>query len=209
MAVIKETWRDRGQSNIDFFNDDPFFDQDGEIIALASYPKVCFGVWEWRDGGGRAGIVIPHSWNPHPHAFYNYTYQILQECNLGSNQARWMYRCPKKIIDQLDRPEDLYGEPGDVQRSLYWREECLRLAAETQSKPRPKPGQTLLFKKPIHFSDGETIGELVYVGRNTFQHPYKPGWQCRLPHWREREYQVLEEQSDQPSALERILGSGS
>jgi len=202
-----ETWRPKGKSNLEFLSEDDFIKEQGELLDLVSYPKVCFGVMKRSSDGLLVGVIIEHSWNPQPYAYCNYTYCIQEEGDMPSGQPSFIYRCPERILAQLSTPEELYGEDHPIQMdwSKNWRSKCHRLAEETEAKPKPKAGQTVLFDRPIHFSDGEILGEMIYMGRNKFRHPHKDNWHCRLPHWRERKYQILQEDKEGSSALERLL----
>ena len=74
--------------------------------------------------------------------------------------------CPQSILDLLT--------PTDVEYAKEWRANCRKNIKERRAqakKPKPRPGQTIIFDHPIHFSDGRNLDRLLVVrsprGRRT------------------------------------------
>ena len=64
--------------------------------------------------------------------------------------------CPGVILDLLTPTESSYA--------LAWRARCRARADERRAagrKPRPRPGQIVVFDEPISFRDGRRLDRLV------------------------------------------------
>jgi hypothetical protein len=85
-------------------------------------------------------------------------------------------RCPARILDLLSEPSNEWA--------AQWRERCrARLG-----KVPPRKGETVLFLEELSFVNDEVHRSLVYEGGSIFRAPN--GTRCRVPNWREREFQV-------------------
>jgi hypothetical protein len=100
---------------------------------------------------------------------HNFGYKDMDE-SMGPCEAE----CPARILDLLT--------PTDSQWANEWRARCrARLA-----KPKPKRGQSVTFKTPIRFVNGDTFTTLTFEKRNTFQGPF--GGRYCVANWRNYEY---------------------
>jgi hypothetical protein len=85
-------------------------------------------------------------------------------------------RCPAHILDLLTAPSN--------EHAREWRERCrARLA-----KPRPRPGQTVVFCERVRFTNGDEYRSLIFQGGSRFRST--AGRLYHVPSWQEREYTV-------------------
>jgi hypothetical protein len=83
-------------------------------------------------------------------------------------------RCPARILDRLTPPSNEYARE--------WRERCrARLA-----KPKPRPGQTVIFKERVKFTNGDELRTLIFQGGSRFRSP--AGRVYHIRSWRDRDY---------------------
>lgn len=83
-------------------------------------------------------------------------------------------RCPARILDRLTPPTNEYAR--------QWRERCrARLA-----KPTPRPGQTVIFKERVKFTNGDELRTLIFQGGSRFRSPASRVYHIRS--WRELDY---------------------
>lgn len=89
-------------------------------------------------------------------------------------------RCPARILDLLTEPSNEYAR--------QWRERCrARLA-----RPRPRKGQTVVFAKPLTFTNDEVHDTFAYQGGSRFR--AANGCLCHIRSWQELEFSVSAEQ---------------
>lgn len=93
---------------------------------------------------------------------------------MGEDEGPCEDRCPARILDKLTPPSNEHAH--------QWRERCrARLA-----KPRPRPGQTVIFKKPVKFTNGDALRTLIFQGGSRFRSVAGTIYHVRS--WQEREY---------------------
>jgi hypothetical protein len=86
-------------------------------------------------------------------------------------------RCPARILDLLTAPSNEYARK--------WRARCRAHLA----RPRPRPGQTVVFAKPLLFTNDAEHDTLVFDGGSRFH--CADGRLYRVASWRQLEYTVL------------------
>jgi hypothetical protein len=86
-------------------------------------------------------------------------------------------RCPARILNLLTEPSNDHAR--------QWRERCRAHLA----RPRPRPGQTVVFAKPLSFTNGEVHDTLIFQGRSRFHSAN--GQLYRVLSWIELEYEVI------------------
>ena len=101
-------------------------------------------------------------------------------------------QCPACILDLLTPPEEVYA--------LAWRARCYASIAarrEQAAKPRPRPGQTIVFDPPLVGKDGRRYDRLVAVANPRsprtllFRDP-EGGGPYSLPSLKRREYRLVD-----------------
>ena len=86
-------------------------------------------------------------------------------------------RAPARILDLLTEPSNDHAR--------QWRERCRAHLA----RPRPRPGQTVVFAKPLSFTNGEVHHTLIFQGGSRFHSA--DGRLYRVPSWSQLDYTVL------------------
>lgn len=197
---MASVWRDKGISNFDFFAEVVREEYQAELIDLASYPNVAFGVLE-EPSGRRQALIISQWWDPSPYSRANYHYLTQLE-----TEKRWygdkFARCPIRILEKLSPESEFSSQEKGAVRDFRERSRSFN---EVQSaKPRPKKGQLVVFDKP-YIIDGLKIDTFEFLGKSTFRvygdHSHQL-W--RLVSWRRRDFTVAEKK-DEESALSDIL----
>jgi hypothetical protein len=85
-------------------------------------------------------------------------------------------RCPARILNLLTEPSNDHAR--------QWRERCRARIAQ----PRPRKGQTVVFAKPLQFTNGDEYRTLIFQGGSRFCSA--DGTLYHVPSWQEREYTV-------------------
>ena len=93
-----------------------------------------------------AAVVCLVRYNPNDREGYVFGYKDMEEA-MGPVESE----CPGAILDLLTPTESPYA--------LKWRARC-RARADGR-RPRPRPGQTVVFAEPIAFRDGRRLDRLV------------------------------------------------
>lgn len=183
--------RPKGTSNLEFFREVIREEGLGELLDLASYPLMAFGVIE--SGGKRSGVIFHHQWNPSG-SYYNYWYDL----RLESESMHWgsqYYRCPERILEQLSPVEELDFVDYEQENALKFRAKSREYNRAQAEKPKPKKGQVVLFNDP-YLIDNMPVYAFEFLGKSTFRIPEdRSGRQWRLISWRRREFSVQEQQS--------------
>lgn len=199
--------RNRGTSNKEFFQATGWMDsQQLEIVDLFSSPRVCFAAAKNLQGITQA-LIIPHSWIPGE--WHNYRYFFHQED--AHLRLPIYYQCPQRILDQLSPAEEIFQD-GDIGRAIRWREKALAWNQERSNKTMPRRGQWVRFDRAILLDRGESLDpvcEFVYLGGNRFGEAEGSKWFWKIQDWRDRDFQVLEDQESKGSALGKLFGSDS
>ena len=86
-------------------------------------------------------------------------------------------RAPARILDLLTEPSNDHAR--------QWRERCRARLAQ----PRPRKGQTVVFAKPLSFTNGEVHHTLIFQGGSRFHSA--DGRLYRVPSWSQLDYTVL------------------
>jgi hypothetical protein len=97
-------------------------------------------------------IVCLVRWNPKardPYAQFGYK-------DMAENMGPCETRCPSAILDLLGPPGNDYA--------AQWRTECRAWNALAR-RPRPKPGDTIILREPLKFTDGYEGGRFRVVAR--------------------------------------------
>lgn len=72
--------------------------------------------------------------------------------DMTENMGPYNYDCPASVLDLLTPTDNAYANE--------WRSKCRANLALT-SRPRPKPGDTIIMPEPMTFTDG--IGDRVFT----------------------------------------------
>jgi hypothetical protein len=99
--------------------------------------------------------------------------------------------CPARILDLLTAPSN--------EHARRWRERCRTHLA----KPRPRPGQTVVFAKRLRFTNGDGHRTLIFQGGSRFRST--GGQLYHVSSWGELEYTVA---PDSDSGLPTIGADG-
>ncbi len=133
-----------------------------------------------------SAIVCLVRYNLRDRQGYIFGYKNMSE-EMGPNESR----CPKAVLDLLT--------PTTSPNAQAWRERCranLGLAKRRAAKPKPRPGQTIVFDEPIRFKDGRMFRRLDVAAysrsRRTviFRDP-ELGGLYGIPNLRARNYQLV------------------
>ncbi len=133
-------------------------------------------------------LVCLVRYNPRDREGYIFGYKDMTEA-MGPCESD----CPTAILDLLT--------PTDHGYALAWRERCRTNAEVRQvrsAKPKPRPGQTIVFETPIAFANGHTFErlEVVAYGRThrsvVFRDPQLGGF-YRIPSLKTRDYRLIGE----------------
>lgn len=98
-----------------------------------------------------SAVVCLVRYNPNDREGYVFGYKDMDE-TMGPVESE----CPVVILDLLT--------PTDAPYALAWRARCRARADERRAagrRPRPRPGQTVVFDEPIAFRDGRRLDRLV------------------------------------------------
>jgi len=87
--------------------------------------------------------------------------------------------------------------PTDQPDAVAWRERCRAHAAQRASRPRLRPGQTVVFAEPVAFSDGRRFDRMTVVidprhPRAVCFRPPDGAGLYRIPRLQDRAYRVLD-----------------
>ncbi len=133
-----------------------------------------------------SAVVCLVRYNPRDREGYIFGYKDMSE-EMGPNEAR----CPAAVLDLLTATGSTNAKD--------WRERCranLALAKQRAAKPKPRPGQSVVFDEPIRFKDGRMFGRLDVAAysrsRRTviFRDP-EFGGLYGIPNLRARDYEVV------------------
>jgi hypothetical protein len=134
------------------------------VIDTALHGRVVYAAVRSRDGQEVFGLVLLTE----RREGLIYTKPVSEDMGPAED------RCPARILDRLTPPSNEYAR--------QWRERCrARLA-----KPRPRPGQTVIFKERVKFTNGDELRTLIFQGGSRFRSPAGRVYDIRS--WRERDY---------------------
>ncbi len=136
------------------------------VIDTARYGRVIYAAVRSRDGLQVFGLVL----------LTDRQGNVLYTKPVSEDMGPAEDRCPARILDLLTAPSN--------EHARQWRARCrARLA-----RPRPRPGDTVTFARPLQFTNGDAHHELIYVGGSRFRSA--DGQPCRVPSWGDLEYTV-------------------
>lgn len=147
------------------------------VVDTARYGTVIYAAVRSEDGAEVFGLVLLAERN----GGILYTKPISED--MGSAEDC----CPERILDQLTDPTN--------EHAREWRRRC-RARIE---RGRPSRGQTVVFKKPLEFTDGTEHRSLTFVSGSRFRS--HGGTLYHVPSWWTLDYELREEETEQPSAV--------
>ncbi|MBG0808056.1 hypothetical protein IY145_01310 [Methylosinus sp. H3A] len=86
--------------------------------------------------------------------------------DIGESAGPCETECPEAILDLLTET--------DYEYALEWRKRCRDHAAARRAravKPRPRPGQTIVFDEPVRFADGRDFTTMRVVSNRPGRRP--------------------------------------
>lgn len=110
-------------------------------------------------------------YNPKARDGYIFGYKDMEE-----SMGPYSYDCPGAILDLLT--------PTDNENALAWRTKCREAAVARRAlaaKPKPRPGQIIVFDLPVEFSNGVMFERMEVVAHPLrkrgvlFRAPGRPG----------------------------------
>lgn len=136
------------------------------VIATARYGREVYAAVRSADGEAVFGLLLLTERRDG----VLYTKPVSEEMGPAQN------RCPERILDLLSEPAN--------EEARRWRARCrARLA-----RPRPRPGQTVIFSEPLCFLDGFEHHVLIYEGGSRFRS--REGARYRVPCWSDLDYRL-------------------
>lgn len=155
------------------------------LVALRVYYAA---VEHLRSSGEREvfAVVCLVRYNPRDREGYVFGYKDMDE-GMDPCEAD----CPESILDLLTATERPHA--------MAWRARCRENAARRRAlaaRPTPRPGQTIVFDKPIAFADGRSFDRLEVVKNRRshrtvlFRDP-ELGGLYRIPNVKRREYRLV------------------
>jgi hypothetical protein len=138
------------------------------VIDTARYGRVIYAAVRSADSREVFGLVL----------LTERRGNVLYTKPVSENMGPVEDRCPARILDLLTAPSNDHAR--------QWRARCrARLA-----RPRPRPGDTVTFAKPLQFTNGDEHRELIYRGGSRFHSA--DGQPYRVLSWCEFEYAITE-----------------
>ena len=155
------------------------------LVAMRTYYAA---VEHTRPDGLRTvfAAVCLVRYNPRDREGYVFGYKDLDE-TMGPCESD----CPPAILDLLT--------PTDSAYAIEWRARCRANAARRKAqsaKPKPKPGQIIVFDAPLRFSDGRTLDRFEVIanrrsGRTMIYRDPVAGGLYRIPNVKTRDYRLM------------------
>lgn len=132
-------------------------------------------------------LVCLVRYNPRDREGYVFGYKDMDE-GMGPNESD----CPEAILDLLT--------PTDRPYAVAWRARCRANAAARRAlsaKPKPRPGQTVVFDVPLHFADGQNLDRFEVVAnprshRTVLFRDPRCGGLYRIPGVKRRDYRLID-----------------
>ena len=151
--------------------------------------RVYYAAVEHFGAQGREafGVVCLVRYNRRDREGYIFGYKSMDE-GMGPNESD----CPEAILDLLT--------PTDRPYAVAWRERCRANAAarsRLSAKPKPRPGQTIVFDPPLRFADGRCHARLQVVAnprshRTVLFRDPAGGGLYRIPNVKGCDYRLLD-----------------
>ena len=134
-----------------------------------------------------SAVVCLVRYNPNDREGYVFGYKDMDE-GMGPVESE----CPEAILDLLT--------PTTRPDALAWRARCRTNVARRRAcsaKPKPRPGQTIVFDEPLSFRDGRRIDTMLVVegsasGRTVLFRDPEDGGLYRVPNVKGRAYRLLD-----------------
>jgi hypothetical protein len=146
------------------------------VIDTARYGTVIYAAVRSEDGAEIFGLVLVAERN----GGTLYTKAISEDMGPAEDC------CPERILDLLSEPSDEWARE--------WRQRC-RARIE---RGRPSRGQTVVFKKPLEFTDGTEHRVLTFIAGSRFRS--QGGALYHVPSWWTLDYELREEEAERPPA---------
>jgi len=151
------------------------------VIETSLYGRVIYAAVRSHDGRDVFGLVLLTERRDG----LLYTKPVSEDMGPAED------RCPASILDRLTPPSN--------EHARQWRERCrTRLA-----KPKPGPGQTVIFNERVTFTNGDEHRTLIFQGGSRFRS--RAGREYHVRSWQERGYTlrapapITSNDRDQPS----------
>ena len=136
------------------------------VIDTVRYGTVIYAAVRSRDGSDVFGLVLLAERRD----------GILYTKPISEDMGPAEDRCPARILDLLTAPSNDWARA--------WRERCCARLA----KPPPRKGQTVVFAKPLTFTNDEVHDTFTYEGGSRFR--ALDGCRCHIRSWQELELSV-------------------
>lgn len=134
------------------------------VINAVRYGKVIYAAVRSRDSDEVFGLVL----------LTERENGVLYTKPVSEDMGPLEDRCPARILDLLTAPSNDWARK--------WRERCrARLA-----RPLPRKGQTVVFDKPITFTNEQAHRTFTYQGGSRFD--ATNGLLCRIRCWQELDF---------------------
>lgn len=159
------------------------------LVAMRTYYAA---VELTRPGAERKvhAVICLVYYNPRDRDGYVFGYKDMDEA-MGPHEAD----CPAEILDLLT--------PTDAPYAVEWRARCranIEARKAMVAKPKPKPGQTIVFEAPIAFANGRSFDRLEVVANPRshrtvlFRDPVHGGL-YRIPNVKARAYRLIDQET--------------
>jgi hypothetical protein len=136
------------------------------VVASSLGRGVVYAAVRAQDGSGVDGLVV----------LFEQTGNHLHTRGLWEWDGPNKDECPAGILKLLTEPRN--------EHAREWRERCrARL-----DRPKPKPGDVIVFAEPVEFNDGKTYERLTFRGHSRFED--ENGMPYSVPNWRKRDYRI-------------------
>jgi hypothetical protein len=159
--------------------DNQFAHEDDQLRSRVLRSSICRRVYyaaveHVRPPDGEREVwacVCLTRYNPNARDGYIFGYKDMEE-----SMGPYYYDCPAVILDLLT--------PTDNENSLSWRAKCREAAAQRRTvaaKPKPRPGQVIVFEPPVEFAGGAMFERMEVVAHPwrkrsiLFRAPGRPG----------------------------------
>jgi hypothetical protein len=136
------------------------------VIDTARVGRVIYAAVRTADGRDVFGLVL----------LTERCRQILYTKPISEDMGPAEDGCPARILDKLTAPGNTHARE--------WRKRCrARLA-----RPRPKPGQRVVFSQPLKFTSSDEHRVLIFQGGSRFRSADGQLYHVRL--WRDLDYSI-------------------
>jgi len=138
----------------------------GSVVASSLRDGVVYAAVRSEDGTRVDGLVV----------LVERTADRLSTKGLWEDIGPYRDACPARILDLLTETSN--------EHALAWRARCrARL-----SRPKPQPGDVIVFPKAVELSNGQIHDRLTFRGRTRLED--ENGQQYRVPGWRQMDFRI-------------------